>query len=148
MDHDYPTTVDKIETRHIEEWIGSILERNRPATAHNRFRGLQRFMNWYATKDDDFLSPMRKLRPTRLPRLMPQILIFDDLRAILATRSGKDFEDRRDDALIRILFDTGARRHEIAALRYSPPIRPTATWICAARWFGCPARAARTPSSP
>jgi integrase/recombinase XerC len=117
--HDYPTSVDKIEARHIEEWIGSILERSAPATAHNRFRGLQRFMNWYATKDEDFLSPMRKLHPPRLRRLLPRVLAFDDLRAILATCSGKDFEDRRDDALIRILFDTGARRHEIAALRYS-----------------------------
>ena len=56
MDHDYPTDVNRIEARHIEEWIGSILETSKPATAHNRFRGLQRFMNWYAAKDDDFLS--------------------------------------------------------------------------------------------
>src|SRR5689334_21323469 len=62
MDRGYSTDVRAIEPRHIEEWIGSILERSKPATAHNRFRGLQRFMNWYATVDDDFLSPMRKLR--------------------------------------------------------------------------------------
>ena len=29
--------------------------RNKPATAHNRWRGLQRFFNWYAEKVDDFL---------------------------------------------------------------------------------------------
>ncbi len=116
----YPTDVERIEPRHIDEWMGSILERSKPATAHNRWRGLQRFMNWYGTRVDDFRSPLAKLHPPRLDKLMPRVLGMDEIRAILGTCAGSAFEDRRDNAIIRLLFDMGARRGEVAGLRYSP----------------------------
>jgi site-specific recombinase XerD len=117
--HRLPTDVEAIESRHVEDWIGSILETNKPATAHNRWRGVQRSFSWYATKVDDFLSPMHKLHPPRLPQHRPRVLGVDELRAVLGTCQGSSFADKRDNALIRIFFDTGARRHEIGALRYS-----------------------------
>lgn len=121
MDHDYPTDVEAIEARHVEEFITSILETRKATTAHQRWRGLQRFFGWYADHaDDDYRSPMAKLHPPRLPKMMPRVLTLDEVRAVLGTATSTGFEDRRDNALIRLLFDTGARRHELAALRYNP----------------------------
>jgi len=119
MGHGLPTTVDAIEPRHVEDWMASILETSKPATAHNRWRGLQRFFNWYAGRVDGFRSPMARLSPPRLPRLMPRVLSLDELRAVLGACAGPSFADRRDGALVRMLFDTGARRAEVAGLRYS-----------------------------
>lgn len=120
MAHGQPTDVGSITPRHVEDWIGALLESRKPATAHNRFRGLQRFMNWYASVDEAFDSPMRKMRPPRLPKLMPRVLTLDEIAAVLGTCQGRTFEDRRDEAVIRLFIDSGARRAEIANLRYSP----------------------------
>jgi integrase/recombinase XerC len=116
------TDVDKITARDVEGWELALRERGMSsATVHNRHRGLQRFFSWLVEqRDDDWRSPMAKMRPPRMERYMPRVLTLDELRAILATCAGRGLEDRRDEALIRILFNTGARRAEIANLRYSP----------------------------
>ena len=120
LENDHPTNVEAITKDHVNDWIASILATRKPATAHNRWRGLQRFFNWYAEVSEDFVSPMRKLKPPKLDRYAPRVLGWDELRAVLAACQGPTFEDKRDTAIIRLLFDTGARRHEIASLRYHP----------------------------
>jgi len=121
-EHEYPTDMRAIRREHVEEWINGLLETYKAATAHQRFRGAQRFFHWYAAMDDTetFRSPMAKMRPPRLPEYQPEVLTLEQIRKLLAVCSGKSFEDRRDELLIRIFFDTGARRGEVAELRWHP----------------------------
>ena len=120
-EHEHPTDVRLVRREHVEEWINGLLATYKPTTAHQRFRGAQRFFHWYASVDDaeTFRSPMAKMRPPRLPEYLPDVLTIDQLRALLAACAGRTFEDRRDAALLRIFFDTGARRAEVADLRWS-----------------------------
>lgn len=64
---------------------------------------------------------MARMRPPIVPEDPPDVLTDDELRRLMKTcEPGKTFEDRRDAALIRLFFDTGFRRAEVAALRYTP----------------------------
>jgi site-specific recombinase XerD len=117
--HAYSTDIRRIEARHIDEWIGGLLERQSAAIAHNRFRAAQRFFNWYVDTDTSFTSPMRPMRPPKLPDYA-RVLEPDQLKDLVRACRGREFEDRRDMALVRVFVDTGARRAEIANLRYSP----------------------------
>ena len=133
-----PTDVKAIERQHIERWQESLLAAYKPATAHQRYRGAQRFFHWYQSVDDSetFRSPMAKLRPPKLDEYLPVVLTIEQLRALLAETSGKSFEDRRDNALLRIFFDTGARRAEIAGLRWSDEDRDIDLATGQVRLFG------------
>ena len=43
-----------------------------------------------------------------------------DLKALMAFEKGRDFNDRRDAAILRVFIDTGARRAEVVGLRWNP----------------------------
>jgi site-specific recombinase XerD len=117
--HGRSTDVRRISARDIDEWIAHVLERDKPATARNRFRGAKRFFDWYAATHEWFASPMRRMRPPRLP-VYARVMELDQLEDLVDACQGPAFEDRRDTALVRVFFETGATRSEIANLRYSP----------------------------
>jgi site-specific recombinase XerD len=119
--HGMPTELSGIRREHVEAFIADQLERFKPTTAHNRYRGCQAFFRWAVDEGLVKESPMRLTKPPRLTETPPAILRDPELRALLAVCEGdKSFAGVRDAALVRIFLDTGARRAEIANLRHNP----------------------------
>ena len=117
-----PTVAANIRREHVESFVAGLLERGaKPATAANRYRGCQSFFGWLAEEGELRESPMARMRPPRVPEQPPAVLTPEQLRALLATCSkGRDFEERRDHAILAVFGDTGLRRQELAGLRYEP----------------------------
>ena len=114
-----PQDVAHITREHIESFITSLLERWKPATANNRFRGIQSFFKWLAEEGEIKESPMARMKPPKVPEQAPPVLQESELRAMLATcEKGNSLEERRDHALLRLFMDTGARRAEVAGIRF------------------------------
>lgn len=64
---------------------------------------------------------MARTKPPTVPETPPPVLREDAVRALFATcEHGRAFEDRRDYALLCVLYDTGGRRTEISRLRWHP----------------------------
>ena len=116
-----PSNVSSVTREHVEAFITHLLERWKPATANNRYRGLQSFFRWLVEEGEIGESPMARMKPPRVPDNPPDVLREEELRALLATcEKGRGYEDRRDAAILRVFIDTGARRAEIAGLRWNP----------------------------
>jgi site-specific recombinase XerD len=113
-----PISVANVRREHIESFLVSLQDRGRrPATVANRFRSLQQFFRWLKDEDEIRESPMANMRAPTVPDAPPAVLRESDLKRLLATCAGREFDERRDNALLRLFIDTGIRRGELAGLR-------------------------------
>jgi integrase/recombinase XerC len=111
-----PTDIEQVKALHIRAFITEMLDKHSPATASNRYRALRRFFRWLLDEEEIASDPMQGVKPPHVPERPVPILKDENVRALLKDCSGKDFIDRRDNAAIRLLLDTGVRRSEMAGL--------------------------------
>jgi site-specific recombinase XerD len=100
----------------VEAWMTVLLARWKPGTAHNRYRGLHAFYRWLE-EEEDIPSPMARMRPPAVPEQPVPVLGEEQLRTLFAVCAGKDFDARRDTALLMMLLDAGPRRSELLGMR-------------------------------
>jgi site-specific recombinase XerD len=115
--HGMPQSAAGIHREHVEAFITDILERWKPATAHNRYRALRSFFGWLVEEGEIRESPMARMKPPRLPEAPPEVLRPTELRRLLdGCVQDKTFAGRRDEAVLRVFMDTGCRRGELLGL--------------------------------
>jgi site-specific recombinase XerD len=112
-----PTEATKVTREHVETWIEVQLASFKPATANQRFRSLQQFFKWMTEEGEITASPMARMKQPNVPDVPVPIVSEDGLKRLLDAADGKDFDGRRDSAILRLLIDSGLRLGEIAGLR-------------------------------
>lgn len=113
---DQAATLDQLTRDNIREWLAELGQTRDASTVKTRFAGLRRFCNWLVEEGEVDRSPMAGLSPPQPVEKPVPILSDDDLTALLATCGSKVFEDRRDEAIIRVLLDAGVRVAELCGL--------------------------------
>ncbi len=112
-----PTSPAALTREHVEAFVTDLLERWKPATAHNRYRALNSFFRWLVDEGEIRTSPMDRMKPPRLPEAPPPVLRESELKRLLTVcRADKTFVGRRDEAILTVFMDTGCRRGELLGL--------------------------------
>jgi len=65
--HGMPLRAGELQREHLQAFIADQLARWKPATAHNRYRGLHAFFKWALAEGDLEASPMDGMKPPQLP---------------------------------------------------------------------------------
>jgi site-specific recombinase XerD len=65
--HGQPLLARDLQREHVQTFIADQLARWKPATAHNRYRGLHAFFKWAVAEGDLQTNPMDGMKPPQLP---------------------------------------------------------------------------------
>jgi len=122
----HPAVLDR---RQLREFVDALLTRGaKPATAVSRHLAVRRFSDWLLAEQEQDTDPLAGLKAPKLDSPVTQPLTDADLRRLLAACKGTDLRDRRDDAILKLMFTSGARAGEVVAmcvsdlhLRENPP---------------------------
>ena len=112
-----------VKAEHIEAWLASLARAGRkPATLSVRYRALRQLFGWASGPDKRIIQhdPMASMRPPVVPETPLPLLTDDQLKALFRVlRTDRTFEGIRDNAIIRVMLDTGIRRAELLGIRFS-----------------------------
>jgi integrase/recombinase XerD len=91
-------------------------------SAKARQLALRRFAAWLVEEGELDADPLLGLKPPRVDEKVTPVLSDAQLKALLAACQGPSFLHRRDEALVRLMVETGLRAGEAA-----PWASPTST---------------------
>lgn len=106
----------EVTRRDIESYVRARLTQVKPATVSADFRALQQFFKWLLREEEIEKNPMDGAQAPIVPEEPVPVLEEDQLRALIDACKGNDLVSRRDNAIIRLLIDTGGRLSEVADL--------------------------------
>jgi integrase/recombinase XerC len=102
---------------HVESFQAWMVQTRSASTALNKHKALQQFFKWLRDDEEEIeRSPMDRVKqPKTVKKLIPLIQEQDTARILDACR-GKSFTQLRDEAIIRLYYNTGARLSEVGNL--------------------------------
>jgi site-specific recombinase XerD len=111
-----PLAASEIEADHIRGFLSRELASRASATARQRYASLKQLFKWLWEEDEIRADPMERVKPPKVVEQPVPVLSDEDLKALIKACEGKRFEDRRDEAIVRLFIDTGMRLGELSGL--------------------------------
>ncbi|ORA73994.1 hypothetical protein BST25_10995 [Mycobacterium heidelbergense] len=101
----------------MQRWTTHLLSVGaEPATARIRQQAVRRFAAWLADEKVIERDPFLGLKSPKIDIKVVERLTDDELRLMLKACAGTHLHDRRDEACLRLLMETGMRAGELLAL--------------------------------
>jgi site-specific recombinase XerD len=112
---------EQVDRRHLLEFFAHLSDLGyKQSYKNNVGRCLQAFFKWLSA-EEQLPNPYDRVKPPEAPKLgtgRAQVLTPEQMNALISdAEKGRDFESRRDAALLRLFACTGCRLSEITNLK-------------------------------
>jgi site-specific recombinase XerD len=102
--------------RDLQAYLAHMTPTHSPAYVAKIYRTLQQFFRFLLAEDVIEADPFAKMNTPHVPEQPVPLLSEQEVRRLLAACAGKEFEARRDTALVWLLLDTGLRVSELVGI--------------------------------
>lgn len=117
---------DPLDRLILQSWTGELMDTGRsPATAKTRMMGVRHFTRWLAEEGEIPDDPFIRMKPPKVDQPIVPVLTSEQLKALIKAcqptrpeeRTGlASMRHRRDEALVRLMVETGIRASECVNL--------------------------------
>src|SRR5690606_36012910 len=102
-----------LNRRTVAAFVAHLLDSGAEAsTARSRQLAVRRFSAWLAAEGEIDRDDLVGMKPPRLDTKVVESLTGDQVAALVKACAGKGFRDRRDEAIVRLMVETGTRSEE------------------------------------
>lgn len=103
--------------RSVNAWVAHLLDRGAEAsTARSRQLAVRRFSAWLAEEDEQDRDDLLGIKPPKLDTKVVDSLTDDQVKLLIKACAGKDFRDRRDEAIVRLMVESAVRSEELLSM--------------------------------
>lgn len=111
-------TPPELTKANAQAWVADLLDSGAQSTTATTWLGaLKRFGAWLAEEDVLPANLIERMSTPKINEKVTATLSDDDLKRLLKTCQTKSLRDRRDEAIIRLISETGLRAGELVALQ-------------------------------
>lgn len=101
----------------VRAWIAELLDAGaEPNTARARQMALKRYSSWLADEEEIERDELLALKPPKLDVKVVDRLSDEQCADLVKACAGKTFLDRRDEAILRLMLETGIRAGEAISM--------------------------------
>lgn len=109
--------VSEVNRDVVRNWLDALLTEVSAQTACRHYSGARQWFKWLLVEEEIAKNPFDGIPQPAVPQKLTAVPSLDVLLKLLKATEGKEFVDRRDHALIRVMLDGGPRASELIGLR-------------------------------
>jgi integrase/recombinase XerD len=122
--------IAQLDRASVSGFVADLLDQGAEAsTARARQLAVRRFSAWLAEEGEIGRDELVGAKPPKLDQKITEPLTDVQLKALLAACSGPDMRDRRDEAIVRVMLETGLRAGEVIGMTVPDTNLPAGTAV-------------------